>query len=176
MIVERVTRPATLAFDPVKLARHCRVDGAAGQVEVSGHGQVAAMELEAHASLALFDQAIRVTMEEWTRGATLPLPVAPLLDPMSVTITVDGVAFTDFATVMGQRPAIRVNTKPCGVIVVQYLAGFGDVLADLPVDLVHAIMDQASAYYDARGIGDGKSNGMSPHMARIAARYRRVGV
>lgn len=176
MIVERINHPATLAFDPVKLATHCRVDGAAGQVEVTGHGQVAALELEGHASLALFDQTIRLTLDEWTRGMTLPLPVAPLLDPMSVTMTVDGVAFTDFATVMGQRPAIRVTTKPFGVIVIQYVAGFGDVLADLPVDLVHAIMDEASAYYDARGIGDGKSNDMSPHMARIAARYRRVAV
>jgi len=41
-------------------------------------------------------------------------------------------------------------------------------------DILLAIADQASASFDVRGAGDGKSNGMSPHMARIAARYRRV--
>ena len=35
------------------------------------------------------------------------------------------------------------------------------------------ILDQASAFFDARG-QDTEGTGMSAHMARIAARYRRV--
>lgn len=178
MIVERLNALSVLPFDPVKLATHCRVDGAAGQAEVTDHGKVAAAELEQVAQLALFNQTIRVTLEGWTRGATLALPVAPMLDPMSATVTVDGQDFDGFAVVTGNRPTLRLTSclPACDVIVIEYLAGFGDELADLPADLVHAVMDQASAYYDARGIGDGKSNGMSPHMARTVARYRRVAV
>jgi uncharacterized phiE125 gp8 family phage protein len=177
MIVERLNPPSTLPFDPVKLAAHCRVDGAPGQAEVTDHGKVAAAELEKVAGLALFDQTIRVTLEAWTRAATLPLPVVPLLDVLSVTVKVDGQAFDGFAVVTGQRPTLRLTKAlPEGVVVIEYVAGHGDTLAELPADLVHAVMDQASAYYDTRGIGDAKSNGMSPHMARIAARYRRVSV
>ena len=29
---------------------------------------------------------------------------------------------------------------------------------------------------DAKGEGDGKTNRMSPHMARVASRYRRVAI
>lgn len=177
MIIERLNTLAVLPFDPVKLATHCRVDGAAGLAEVTEHGRVAAAELEQVAHVALFDQTIRLTLERWTRAATLALPIAPLLDPLSVTVAVDGQPFDAFSIVTGQRPTLRVvEAVPPGVIVIEYVAGYGDALADLPADLVHAIMDQASAYYDTRGIGDSKSNGMSPHMARIAARYRRVAV
>lgn len=177
MIVERLNPLNIMPFDATKLATHCRVD-TAGQAEVTDHGKVAAAELEQVAQLALFNQTIRVTLDGWTRAATLPLPISPLLDPLSVTVKVDGQVFTGFAVVTGRRPSLRLTDSlpSCEVVVIEYLAGFGDELAELPADLIHAIMDQASAYYDARGIGDGKTNGMSPHMARIAARYRRVTV
>jgi uncharacterized phiE125 gp8 family phage protein len=176
MIVQRLTQSVELPFDQANLAEHSRVttDDAA---ELIHHGIAAASELEQYAQIALLDQTIRVTLERWPRASTLALPIAPVLDPLSVTVTADGVAYDAFAVVTGQRPAIRLTgAKPCGVIVIEYQAGFGALAEDLPPDLLHAIMDQAAALYDARGPGDGKSNGMSPHMARIAARYRRVAI
>ena len=94
---------------------------------------------------------------------------------MSPVVTVDGSSFDGFAVIAGLRPALRLTgERPCGLIVVEYQAGFGDAVEDIPEDLRLAILDQAAASFDWRGQDDGKSNGMSPQMARIAARYRRV--
>ncbi len=137
----------------------------------------AATEIESYSQLALIDQTIRVTIEEWPRSLSLNLPIAPVFSAPSLTVTVDGLAFGDYAVITGQRPALRLTSeRPRSVIVITYLAGFGPKSSDIPDDLAGAIKDQASAFFDLRGEGDGKSNGMSPHMARIAARYRRVAV
>ena len=177
MIVERLARLAIEPFDIHQLAQHCRVDGSEYAVELINLGMAATSELEAYAQLALTDQPIRVTLDAWPRTAWLHLPIAPMVDPLGVTVTVDGVVFENFATVAGLRPAIRLTDDcPCGVIVVTYIAGFGATRGDVPADLVNAVMDQASALFDAKGEGDGKTNRMSPHMARVAARYRRVAI
>jgi uncharacterized phiE125 gp8 family phage protein len=177
MIVERLTHPTVLPFVLPLLKDHCRVDSGDFDVELTGHGKAAAAELEAYAQLALIDQTIRVTLDAWPRPDTFGLPVAPVIDALSVTITADGLPYADFAVITGLRPAVRLmGARPCGVIVISYEAGFGPAQADIPADLVTAIMDQAAAFFDQRGLGDGKTNGMSPHMARIAARYRRVAV
>lgn len=175
MIIERLTRPTALPFDVQALADHVRVTDTAQIAEATRHGRAAAAEAEDYGQLALLNQTIRVTLEGWPRKAWVPLPIAPLTDALSVTITVDGVAFDDFTVVTGQRPAIRPSAdRPCGCVVIEYEAGFGDVAADIPTPLAHAILDQAAALFDARGMGDGKSNGMSAHMSRIVARYRGV--
>jgi uncharacterized phiE125 gp8 family phage protein len=177
MIVERLTTPTAPAFDLNNLKKHCRIDGGDWDIELSGHGTAAATELQSYASLALIDQTIRVTLPAWPRTDTLGLPIIPMIDPLSVTVTADGVAFEAYAVTAGLRPALRLSgDRPCGVIVIEYLAGFGPTASSVPADLVNAIHDQASAFFDAKGAGDGKTNGMSPHMARIAARYRRVAV
>lgn len=175
MIIERLTTPTALPFDTTALADHVRVTDAGQITEATRHAKAAAGEAEDYGQLALLTQTIRVTLDAWPRAAWVALPIIPMLDALSVTVTVDGVAFEDFAVVAGQRPAIRpTEGKPCGLVVIQYEAGFGDTAADIPAPLAHAILDQASALFDARGLGDGKSNGMSAHMARIVARYRGV--
>lgn len=177
MIIERIPLTTGTPFNPSDLATHCRADPVLDMAEVTRHGLAAASELELYAQVGLLDQTVRVTLDGWPRALWLPLPIAPMVDALSVTITADGVPFDDFAAVAGQRPAIRLtDARPCGVIVIEYLAGFGPTAADIPPDLAHAIADQAAATFDTRGAGDGKTNGMSPHTARIAARYRRVAV
>ena len=177
MIIERLARIAVTAFDVHRLAQHCRVDGAEYHSELNSLGLAAALELEAYAQLALTNQPIRLTLDAWPNTAWLHLPIAPMIDALTVTVTNDGAAFADFAAVAGLRPAIRLTgNRPCGLIVVTYTAGFGADQRDVPADLVNAVMDQASALFDAKGEGDGKTNRMSPHMARVAARYRRVAI
>ena len=175
MIVERITQPTGLPFIQSTLAEHCRVTDPSMIEEASTHARAAASELQHYAQIALLDQTIRVALDAWPRSSWFNLPIAPLLDVLTATITVDGVPFSDFAVVAGLRPALRLtDARPCGLIVIEYQAGFGPAASDIPGDLALAIIDQAAAFFDARGAGDGKSNGMSPHMARIAARYRRV--
>lgn len=175
MIVERLAQATVDPFDLHRLAQHCRVDAAEYHWELINLGHAAALELEAYAQLALTNQPIRVTLDAWPNTAWLHLPIAPMVDALTVTVTNDGVAFAAFATVAGLRPAIRLTgDRPGGLIVVTYIAGFGADQRDVPADLVNAVMDQASALFDAKGEGDGKTNRMSPHMARVASRYRRV--
>ncbi|MBW6506725.1 MAG: hypothetical protein K0B00_08260 [Rhodobacteraceae bacterium] len=176
MIVQRLTQSAEVPFDQANLAEHCRVN-TEDAPELIRHGIAAASELEQYAQIALLDQTIRVTLERWPRCQMLELPIVPVLDALSVTMTADGAAFESFGVITGMRPAIRLgDVRPCGQIVIEYLAGFGEAATDVPPDLVHAILDQATALFDLRGAGDGKGNGMSPHMARVAARYRRVAI
>lgn len=176
MIIQRTPLTEAAPFDLSQLHDHARVTGINDfDAELFSLGHAAAAELEAYAGVALLDQTVTVTLDGWPRSAWLPLPVAPLLDALSVSITADGTAFEAFAVVTGLRPALRLSgAKPCGLIVIQYQAGFGADSRDIPADLTLAILDQALVGFDDKGLGDGKTNGMSPHAARIAARYRRV--
>lgn len=178
MIIERRTTPPASAYATLAQIAcvHVRVDDGDSEMEVERHYRAAAAELEAFAQLALINQSVRVTLECWPRSLVFPLPIAPVLDPLSVTVSADGEDVSAFAVITGQRPAIRMEARPAGVVVIEYEAGFGETAEDIPADLAAAIADQAAALFDFRGAGDGKSNGMSPHMARIAARYRRVAI
>lgn len=176
MIIQRTPISTERPFDLNAVALHIRVElGEELDTELANMAGAAAAELEAYAQIALLTQTVTVTLENGPPRSWFELPVAPLNDPLSVVITVDGTAFDAFAPVAGLRPALRfTDGKPCGLVVITYEAGFGDTAADIPPDLGNAICNQATAYFDMRGAGDGKSNGMSPHMARVAARYRRV--
>lgn len=175
MIIQRAPLTDALPFDLAIVAEHCRAEASEYENDLTRMASAAASEIEAYAQLALLETAITVTLERGPARSVFDLPVAPLIDAMSVAVTVDGVAVDTFAVITGQRPAIRfTNGRPCGLVVIEYQAGFGETAADLPQDIANAICDQASALFDLRGAGDGKSNGMSPHMARVAARYRRV--
>lgn len=174
-----VHREAISTVDPFDLAaidRHCRTSGVAEFLpELQSQARAAATELEQYSQIALLDQKITVTLDRWPRASWFSLPVGPMPDALSVAITVDGEPYEGFAVIAGPRPALRfTGAKPCGLVVIEYEAGFGALAADIPEDIALALMDQVAATFDARGLGDGKTNGMSPHMARIAARYRRV--
>jgi len=176
MNVERIRISENEPFRITDLVDHCRTNGIPEfEPELARMGLAAATELEAYAGIALLDQTIRVMLDGWPRSAWLTLPVAPLLDPLSVAVLVDGEPFEGYAVVTGQRPALRLSAaRPSGCVEVEYQAGYGATADDIPRDLALAIMDQVAATYDTRGLEPNKTNGMSPQMARIAARYRRV--
>lgn len=175
MIVERLNRAegATVDIDYVK--GHTRVDGDDDNAALQRMADAAALEAEDLAQIALLSQTVRVTLDGWPRGHSFRLPIGPLLDWSTVEVTADGEAFEGFSVMTGQRPQVRLSgPRPCGQIVIEYVAGYGEAPQDIPEDLVLAIMDQAAAYYDARGPGDPKRQAQSPHFARIIGRYRGV--
>ena len=186
MQIDRITAPPVDVFTHAELAAHLRIDEAdpIQMGEAIRMARAATRELEQHGSLALITQTVRVTLGEWPEGKGLRLPIAPVALSSDCTFTVDGQAFTGFRLHGGLRPTLWVVNRPVIVseiedtpsegIVIEYPAGFGDTAEDVPADLRLAVLDQAAAFFDCRGAGDGKTQHLSPHAARIAARYRRV--
>ena len=162
-----------IGLDEVKA--HVRVDGDFEDAELDRMMVSAVIEAQEHASIAFRFQAIRVTLDAWPRSRSLALPIGPLLDWSSVSVTAAGSEFEDFSALTGQRPELRLTSaRPAGQISIDYIAGFGETGAEVPEDLRHALLDQVAAYYDARGAVDRKTAALSPHFARIVGRYRGV--
>lgn len=177
MSIERLNRPATAVAQMTEVKDHARVDGDHFDGELARMLASAQLEAEGHGSLALFDQSIRVILPSWPRKDTYQLPIIPLLDFSTVTVAVDGVTFDDFAVITGLRPALRIERPiPQGEVIIDYVAGFGPLQADVPDDLREAILDQAATYFDARGAEDRRTVTFSAHFARIVGRYRRVAI
>ena len=144
------------------------------------YAEVAALELEAYADLALLDQTI-VAISQAHETTILHLPVGPAdTDPTSVElIEADGSATTLSAAAWtfepGLHPRVYLIEDMMQPVRITYVAGYGDTASAVPQDLQHAIMDQALRLYDMRGDMEASSI-PAPAFSRICARYRRVGV
>ncbi len=170
--------PAALPFDLSAVKLHLRVDGHEEDAAITNMGRTAAAEFEQLAQIALLAQTVRVVIINPAANRLLALPMGPAQSGDAQTVSVNGSAFTDFDFIGGVRPLIRwgdsfADLKP-ELIEIEYQAGFGATAADIPADVAQAIMDQAALHYDGRSPMDAKSLTTSPHMARIAARYRGV--
>jgi uncharacterized phiE125 gp8 family phage protein len=182
MRVERISTPATAAVSSALAAEHSRADlDPSFAAEIDRMTQAAVREIEAHAHVALVRQTIRVTLDGWPGELRqIDLPIAPVLEGATVTVTVGGFAFSQVELGTGLRPTLILTAveltaeERAAEWVIEYEAGFGDAAADVPPDLAHAVMDQVAALFDWRGGGQDKGTWLSPHAARIAARYRRV--
>lgn len=175
-----VNREATAAVpsDLTAVKLHLRVDGDAEDAAITKMWRTAAAEFEHLAQIALLTQAVRVMIINPAANRLLALPIGPALGGDAPAVTIDGTAFTDFDFIGGVRPLIRwgesfASLRP-ELIEIEYQAGFGATDASIPEDVAQAIMDQAALHYDGRSPMDAKSLTTSPHMARIAARYRGV--
>ena len=179
MLVHRTLVSTAAPFTLNGVTEHIRVDDASENDAITDIAWTAAAEIEQFAQLALLTQTLRVTIFDPVRCEPyLFLPLGPVDDNDTPTVTLDGDGFTDFEFSGGLRPAIRWRESYfCLMPVrmrVEYTAGFGATVADIPADIAQAIMDQAALHYDGRSPMDAKSLATSPHMARIGARYRGV--
>lgn len=181
MLVHRAATTTNVPFSLAALKGYLRVDSSDDDATISSIGMTAAADIEHFSQLALLTQTVRVTIFDPVPCETgLGLPVGPVADDATITITIDGVAFTDFEFCGGTRPYIRwmaawYDLRPQRLVVV-YEAGFGATQASIPSDLATAVMDQAALIYDGRSPIEGKAASASPHMARIGARYRGVAI
>ena len=178
MLVQRTAGGATLPFGLDDLKLHLRVPDDAEDTAIQNIGETAAAEIEQFAQIALLTQAVKVTIFNPASDEGLSLPIGPVADAATPTVTIDGEAFTAFDFAGGIRPFIRwqdafFDLTP-ELMVIEYDAGFGTTAADIPADLAQALMDQAALHYDGRSPMDAKSLTTSPHMARVGARYRGV--
>lgn len=180
MLIHRDQSGPTLPFSVSDLKLHLRVDTDYEDIAIQNIGKTAAAEIEQFAQIALLTQTIRVTIFDPSQDCGLALPIGPAADEDVPTVTIDGEAFTAFDFVGGNRPYVRWRADYYDLtptrITIEYQAGFGAAATDVPPDLAQALMDQAALHYDGRSPMDAKSLTTSPHMARVAARYRGVQV
>lgn len=180
MLVHRTPGGVALPFDLDELKLHLRATEDAEDDAISKIGRTAAAEIEHFAQIGLLTQTIRVTIFDPGQDCGLTLPIGPIADDETPTVTIDGTAFAAFDVVAGTRPYLRWQDAYHDLtprqITIEYQAGFGAAATDIPADLAQALMDQAALHYDGRSPMDAKSLTTSPHMARIGARYRGVQV
>jgi uncharacterized phiE125 gp8 family phage protein len=177
MFVHRTPGVFALPFDMDALKLHVR-DPEDQNLSLEACGLTAADEVEHFAQVALLDQTVRVTIYDPCQERGLHLPIGPVREGAPVSVTVDADAFSGFDLVAGRQPYLRWHSdffdlNP-SVLGIEYPAGFGARYTDIPRDLRQAILDQAALHYDGRSPMDAKALTTSPHMARIAARYRGV--
>lgn len=130
----------------------------------------AAAEIERHAEIALLRQRITLTVTANCGPIRLPIgPIAP-----NANVTVDGIVLAN--GIEGHlHPVLHLPVQMRGKVIVTYEAGFGDDHSAIPADLQLAVADHAVMMFDRRGDEKGPQ-GLSMAAARIAARYRRVGI
>lgn len=181
MLVHRIPISEETPFELAELKVGLRVDHDDDNSVITQIGWTAAQEIEHFAQIALLTQTVRVTIfDPPSREMGLRLPIGPVQDDVTPTVTIDGEAFTGFDFAAGNRPYIRWLAPYCDLtptrITIEYEAGFGAAASDIPKDLAQAILDQAALLFDNPSPVDSKALTTSPHMARIGARYRGVGI
>lgn len=179
-LVERTKISTNVPFDLSDLKLHARVDAADEDSSLTNMGWEAVAELQGLASIALLRQSIRLTILNVTLCDGLSLPVGPMAPNGTTTVTIDGVASTDFDVVSARRPYLVWASTLHGTcverVVIEYEAGFGDETTDVPEDIRYAILDQVAVDYDERAAPGNGSVSRSASLSRIAARYRGVSI
>lgn len=177
MSVERIRPTDQDAWlDLTDTMRWARVDGDYEVADFARMIDAVAREAEDYAQIALLDQTIRILLPFWPPGH-VRLPIVPILDRDSISVTINAQTWADVQLGGGSRPLLIIcGNAPAGVVVIEYQAGFGADPASIPADIRQALTDQVAVYYDTRGPADAKAVSLSAHFARILGRYRGVGL
>lgn len=177
MSIERIPAPGNDDWSDTAEAREwARVnfDTDEENIEFVRLAEAAAIEAEAYAEIALLTQSIRILLPSWPRGH-VRLPVIPILNRDSVNVTINAHPWADILIGTGSRPLLMIcGNPPPGVVVIEYKAGFGAKVADIPADIRQAMIDQVALLYDSRGAVAAKDITLSPQFIRVLGRYRGV--
>lgn len=180
MLVQRTSISANAPFLLDDLKQYARVDGDDETLSLNKMGWAAVAEVEHFAQVALLTQTIRVTIFDLVHDAGLTLPIGPMADDATATVTIGGQPFTGFDLVTGTRPYLSWPASIRGTasarVVIEYPAGFGSEPGDVPDDLSQAVLDQVALIFDERAPREAKTLARSSHLARVGARYRGVSV
>lgn len=178
MFVDRLSLPTELPVDLNAVKQHLRVDGSDQDQAITTMAHTAALDVMGFAEIALLTQTIRVVVLDLSPASYFVLPIGPVPDGEVPTVAFDGSPVTGFTLLPGHIPTIiwddDVVADRLTRLEITYQAGFGSSPSDIPNDLAQAIMDQTALHYDGRSPMSQRELTMSPHMTRVAARYRGV--
>ena len=171
------TSPATAAVSLAEAKGHARVDGDDEDTGLSTMLLAATYEFEGQAQIALLERTVKLRLDGWPDDGRIWLPVGPVLEDATATVTADGAAVTGFSLLPGRYGEIALDTGvtaelAAALIEIEYPAGFGAAASDIPADIRHAILDQVAALFDNRGGYTAKDYPVSHAMLRIAAKHR----
>lgn len=176
LTIERTPTTTGATVEAAYLNEHMRLDDDLSD-GVALYVDAASAEVEAYCALALLDQTITITTDNWP-AQHLSLPIGPVASGATVTVDLlelDGTTTTvtdGYWLEGGRYPVLHFTSTPGGRLRITYTAGYGDTSTAIPADLRMAICDLASRLYDYRA--SEKAATMPAATARICARYRRL--
>lgn len=194
MIFSRVILRSTVApiYDQM-LASHLRLDpnDPESLFRAQDMARQAMAELEVLGNIAFLAQTVEATAVGpfdarhdfyMTYGPIHPPGVtsitvtAPLSDPITIPPA-------EYTVLPLNRPRVQVHAttpdvigalaQPDTVVRITYRAGFGETAGDIPPDLQSALLNHVATLFDDVEHKGGTA-GLSPHTARVLARYRGV--
>lgn len=152
---------------------------------LQGHIAAVTAQLCARANIALINEVVTVTWDNWSPGLRLTMPIGPVtlsaLGVIEAKVGTDDI--TAIATVThGQRPTLTISQahnltqqQLCEQLSLTYTAGFGPALADVPLSIQTAIAHQCQWSVDGLD-HDPRIRPHSPLFAQILGTHARVGV
>ena len=182
-----VTPPAGLPVTLAQVKAHLRIDTSDDDDYLGGLMALAVAHVEQAAGVFLLTQTWRVYRDCLPTGGMVEMPVRPVSQIDAVTVyNADGepsvIAASDYQLdAVSEIPRLRLATRPSpgramNGIEIDCICGFGDTGADVPNQLIRAIMVLCAHWYEFRGSGlDAASAGLEPEgFRRLIAPWKNV--
>ena len=188
MLIEETTVPdAALPVDEFKA--HLRVGSGFGadtlqDAVLHGFLRAAIAAIEARTGKMLIERDFSWNLTMWRDASAQTLPVAPVRSISSVELVLrdgsrEAVADDLFWLEQDQaRPRVRSvgsclpSIPAAGSVIVNFQAGFGTVLTDIPADLRQAVMLLAAHYYEFRNESSLSDGCMPFGVSSLIERYK----
>lgn len=177
------------AVEPVTLAQakaFLKVDDSTEDALITTLITAARLHVEGVTGKALIAQSWRINLDYWPADRVVKLPVRPLISITAITAyDGDGMAHAIAAAQFFAEPArlllpLNVAGMPVlrehGGIEVDYVAGFGATAADVPADVVQAMLVLIGYWFEHRDavIVAGSGAVVPSGFDRLVAAHRRV--
>ena len=193
MLVEQTTVPGT-AIPVAQFKDHLRLgtgfadDGVQDPV-LETYLRAAMAAIEARTGKILLSRSFTWTLTAWRDLATQALPVAPVsqISSLSITDRLGGselIATSRYVLEVDMHRPRLVSTGIClpaipvgGQVIIGFEAGFGPNWSDMPADLAQAVLILAASFYENRSDSGAGTMGQSQLPSAVAAliqRYRTV--
>mgnify|MGYP000512996135 CR=1 FL=1 len=182
-----VTPPAGLPVTLAQVKAHLRIETDDDDDYLGELTALAVSHVEQATGVFLLTQTWRVYLDCLPAGAMVELPVRPISQIDVVTVyDVDGdpsvVAASDYQLdAVSEIPRLRFAAMPSpGIamngIEIDCICGFGDTGADVPDQLIRAILVLCAHWYEFRGSGlDAAGAGLEPEgFAKLIAPWKKV--
>jgi uncharacterized phiE125 gp8 family phage protein len=189
MLLSELSQSPTPALPIAVLKDHMRLGTAFGADTlqdglIEAHLRAAMASIEARIGKVLLTRRYRLTLPDWRSLSEQPLPLAPVVD----VISVDVFDVADTQTPITRFKLLKDRHRPKlvatgllftavptdGRLEIVFDAGFGTDWADIPADLAQAVLLLAAQYYEARH--DGQVAGLPLAVQSLIEPWRNVRV